>query len=291
MEYLENEFLRIECSAQHGAAITKGEAKMNEQWVPFLYSDQSQSGKTNANGMYVLAPFSNRISKGGFEFEGVKHPVNRNVQAEPYPLHGNAWQSEWDLVSQSESQIFYRLDNASCPPFDYDAELKYSIQDNTLNCELKVTNRGSKPLPFGMGFHPWFYRHAGTEVYFEALGIWMEDEEHLPTKHLSLVEAANWSFNEFRAVPEHLINNAYTEWNGVATIVQPEDGLSIRVTGSDLLSYLILYSPEQSAEFLCLEPVSHPVDAHNQRSFPGLVTLSNGESISAEMSIRLSPIK
>jgi aldose 1-epimerase len=51
------------------------------------------------------------------------------------------------------------------------------------------------------------------------------------------------------------------------------------------LGTLILYSPSAQAPFLCLEPVSHPVDAHNLPGQPGLVRLAQGESLSAFLAL------
>jgi aldose 1-epimerase len=56
----------------------------------------------------------------------------------------------------------------------------------------------------------------------------------------------------------------------------------VRLTAPGL-STLIVYSPSAEAPFLCLEPVSHPVDAHNLPGQPGLVRLEPGEGLSASM--------
>ncbi|MBD1557610.1 aldose 1-epimerase [Vibrio sp. S9_S30] len=286
MEHLENDFLRLDFVANQGASIAQAHAKINGQWVPFLYSNQPQSGKINPMGMYVLVPFSNRMSTGGFSYDGVRHSVKRNVDAEAFPIHGNAWQSQWTLKDQSDSHMTYQLLEALCSPFRYNAELQYTLEGNTLHCELTVTNTSEITLPFGLGFHPWFYRHNDTQVRFDSQGVWLEDHQHLPTTLLNVLDNPTWNFASLRHLPENWVNNAYVQWAGSATIVQPEDGLIITLRGSEPLSYLILYSPNKEAEFFCLEPVSHAVDAFNLPKKPGLINLAKGEKMNAMMSIQ-----
>lgn len=286
MEYLENECLKLGFLGNKGAAIAQALAKVNDKWVPFLYSNQSQSGKINPAGMYVLAPFSNRISTGGFSYNGVRHSVKRNVDAEAFPIHGNAWQSQWKIKEKSDLHITYQLLDALCPPFRYNAELEYILEGNTLHCKLTVTNTSDVTLPFGLGFHPWFYRHKDTQVQFDSQGVWLEDHQHLPTTLLCVFDNPSWSFASPRNLPNDWINNAYFQWARTASITQPKDNLTIHVKGTELLSYLILYSPDCEAEFFCLEPVSHPVDAFNLPQKPGLVNLAKGERMNAVMSIK-----
>jgi aldose 1-epimerase len=38
-----------------------------------------------------LVPWSNRVSGGGFEFNGVAYPLAPNCVGEPYPIHGDGW--------------------------------------------------------------------------------------------------------------------------------------------------------------------------------------------------------
>ena len=43
----------------------------------------------------LLVPWSNRISGGGFPFNGRFHPLAANVAGERYPIHGNGFSSRW----------------------------------------------------------------------------------------------------------------------------------------------------------------------------------------------------
>ncbi len=83
-------------------------------------------------------------------------------------------------------------------------------------------------------------------------------------------------FDSEKALPDHWINAGFSGWSGQARIVQGGDAAAVTLSAPSL-STLILYSPAAEADFFCLEPVSHPVDAHNLPGQPGLCLLAPGE--------------
>ena len=57
----------------------------------------------------VLIPFSNRISGGGFVWNGVNYPLEPNLDNEAFPMHGDGFQKVWDIVDSvniSQSILF-----------------------------------------------------------------------------------------------------------------------------------------------------------------------------------------
>ena len=53
----------------------------------------------NSLGLYVLVPWSNRISGRGFNFGGAFHELLPNAAGEPCPIHGDGWLSPWRVSS------------------------------------------------------------------------------------------------------------------------------------------------------------------------------------------------
>ena len=235
-------------------------------------------------GMNLLAPFSNRISGGGFAFRGAFHEVSPNLDGEPFPIHGDAFQRNWEIVAADQTSALLRLPNGQIGPYCYRAEVCYSLSDGDLHAELSMTNTGPE-LPFGGGFHPWFPREPVTRLTFSAEAVWLEDRQHLPTELISLSRNPEWQFGDGSALPESFINNAFTEWDGQARIEQPDLGIAVSIRAESPLDTAIVYSPDASADFFCFEPVSHAVDAVNQPGYPGLVTLAPNETLSLSMSI------
>jgi len=233
----------------------------------------------------VLAPFSNRIAGGGFAFEGRVHRIAPNLDVEPLPIHGDAFQRQWAVSSLTEDSATLALERGSIGPFRYRADLDYALLADGLAIRLRLRNTGPDTLPFGGGFHPWFPRRADTRLKFRAVGIWEEDTRHLPARHLPLAAAPAFDFSDACPLPAEWINNAFTGWTGPAEISHGGLAPAVRVTGGAGLDVAILYSPGAEADFFCFEPVSHSVDAINLAGQPGLVPLEPGAGTSFEMQL------
>lgn len=233
----------------------------------------------------ILVPFSNRISGGGFHWDGDFHAIAPNLEGEPFPIHGDGFQKAWAVEDGQDEKVTLTLEDGAIGPFAYRAQQDVHLSDRQLTLRLNLTNIGDRPLPFGCGFHPWFPRDGETRLSFSAKGVWMEDSQHLPTTHHDLADMPDWDFEVPRALPDGLINNAYTAWMGGAKIDQGADFTSVTVSASPNLNCAIVYSPDASADFFCFEPVSHAVDAHNAAEAPGLAMLATGKSMAAQMTV------
>ena len=235
----------------------------------------------------LLVPWSNRISGGGFEFDGRYHAVESNVAGEPFPLHGDGFQKRWRLARQTADEAELLLEDGTIGPYRYVARVSYSLHDGALDATLAVENRASMRLPYGLGFHPWLPRHPGTTLTANVKRVWLEDESHLPTGVEPIAAHPAWDFSHGAPLPAGWINNGFDGWDRRATIVQPEDGMVLSLEASPELGVFILYSPSADAGFFCLEPVSHPVDAHHGE---GLTALEPGQTMTACMRLEWQAI-
>jgi len=244
----------------------------------------------NALGLYVLVPWSNRISGPGFAFEGRFHPLAPNFAGEPCPIHGDGWLSSWRVCSNDGRSVGLEH-NADRPgSYRYRASLEYTLDADGLTSRLVVTNRAAFTLPFGLGFHPWFPRTPGTQLVAPAKSVWLEDARHLPTQQVTIANRNEWDFSAFRSLPSDWINSCFIDWNGRASILWKDRGLALDVEARPPLSAYILYSPSAEARFFCFEPVSHAVDAHNLPPGPethGLAILNPGAMLAAECRFRV----
>jgi aldose 1-epimerase len=175
-------------------------------------------------------------------------------------------------------------------PYRYDATLDYTLETDAMTIRLEARNRASLALPFGLGFHPWLPRTPATRLQAEAESVWLEDASHLPVKRVPVKSRPDWDFSSSRSLPAGWINNAFTGWNGQATISWEDRDLVVDLEARPPLSTFILYSPSADAPFFCFEPVSHVVDAHNLPPGPeahGLVVLTPSTTLAAECRFRL----
>ena len=232
----------------------------------------------------VLVPFSNRISGGGFTFEGAHNVVPLNLEGQKFPIHGDGFQKPWDVTNQTSINAEIYLSDGGTGPWAYEARQRFALENGRLTVTLSMTNTGPR-LPFGGGFHPWFPRLADTRLRFAAHSVWLEDADHLPTEKIALADNPDWDVGTSGALPQGLINNAFVGWDGRAGFDQPSLGITVDLCAQAPLDTAIVYSPDAQADFFCFEPVSHAVDAHNQPEQPGLAVLETGETLTLEMQI------
>lgn len=236
---------------------------------------------------FVLAPFSNRISRP-FAWNDGHVALSRNVPTEAFPIHGDAFQKPWTTVDRQSDRLVMTLANGAFGPLRYAARLTYALSPVGLRSELSLVSRCDRPMPFGLGFHPSFPRDGDTRLEFAARAIWEEGARHLPSSDAPSPIPQKWDFSRARRLPGTWVNNAFDGWAGAARILQGRAAVSVDMTVSEGLGTLIVFSPDEAADFFCAEPVSHPVDAHNLAGLPGLTILKAGETVTAAMTLRWS---
>lgn len=288
---LSNGKARIAVRPDLGAGLTCYDVRDRSAWQPILRTADPQAQHPFEMASILLVPFSGRISGGGFTFDGSFHPIDRNIGAEKYPIHGSGFSSVWTVREQTDSWITLSLSTGGPGPFRYDAVMTYRLEGMALVMELSITNRASIRLPFGAGFHPWFVRDRETFLTASADGVWLEQTDHLPETLDAVSDHTDMDFNACRRLPERWINNWFTGWNRRARIDWPARGLFAEIGASDDLDQYVVFSPSAEADFFCFEPVTHPVDALNLPEGPeayGMKVLNPSETLSITTAVKPS---
>jgi galactose mutarotase-like enzyme len=74
--------------------------------------------------------------------------------------HGIVRRQEWRLAEKGETFCLHELASSEASkaayPFDFQLTLRHAIEGRRLTVTAEVSNTGSIPLPFGLGFHPAF---------------------------------------------------------------------------------------------------------------------------------------
>jgi len=246
-------------------------------------ADDLASGSPRRLACYPLAPWSNRIDRGGFANPDGWLALAANSPGEPYPIHGSAWQQPWTILEQGEQHARLALDSAR--PFPYRAEQRISLDEGRLEVALEVRHLGETPAWYGLGLHPYLPRSPATRLQVRASGVWHEAGCRLPERAIAL--PAEWDFREARDLPPETLDHAFEGWDGRCRILQEDAGyaLDCRAEGA---SRFLLYTP-QGRDFFCFEPVSHPVNAHHLPGRPGLRLLEPGQSLRLDWSMQYQP--
>ena len=240
--------------------------------------------------MNVMAPWVNRISGGGFRVGNRFFALTPNFTSELFPIHGNAFQSEW-MARRSPSKLACTLTSEGPGPYRYEASCTYSLTPGALSVELSAVNRSGEALPFGIGLHPWFPRTWNTILWTPASKVWLEDARRLPTILVDVSEKPEYDFRAPARLPEGWINNGYTHWAGLARIDWPDRDIQLQITASASFDCVQIYSPGREADFFCFEPTNHIADAFNTLGYgvPGSVHLiAPGEEVRGSVRFALS---
>jgi len=255
------------------------------------------AGDVRGLACYPLVPYSNRIRNAELRFAGRCYALARNFGDHPHAIHGVGWQRAWAVAEQSDAHARLVLvhdargDAARAWPWPFEAMLAYHLADlersaAVLAATIALRNIGREPFPFGLGFHPFFPKRAGTRLGFSADRVWRNDATQLPKALEALPDA--WRFEPPRAFAGLALDNVFTGWCGRATLVDDAACASIRVDADRALGFLVVYAPA-GADFVAVEPVSHETDAFNRSAdgaaHTGARVLAPGDVFSCTMRV------
>jgi aldose 1-epimerase len=233
---------------------------------------------------FPLFPFSNRIRRGAFPFEGrAVRMVHPYANAE----HGHGWLSAWRVEESAADRATLVLDRAASEdwPFAYRATQAFALHPDRLEIRIAIRNTGTTRMPAGMGIHPYFPRTPRTTLHAGVDAIWETDAEVLPTALVPATPPRDPRAG--LAVDEVALDNCFAGWNGRAEIDWPERGARLSMRAEGPLGFLVVYTPPGEPYF-CAEPVSNATDAFNLaaagRDDTGMVVLAPGEEASARVS-------
>ena len=281
---LDDGHARLTVSAE-GGAILRYDALLTGR-APLPLMKLAEDGQ--AFGCQVLVPFSNRISGGGFNFDGRFHADRteraRRSISDPWRRFPKTMAGGEKLADVLRS---WRWIMARSVLTDMPRTSGTLWTEGALTAHMEAENRAAIRLPYGLGFHPWFPRHPGTTLHAKAARVWLEDERHLPTGVVPIASRPQWDFSRPSLLPPAWVNNGFDGWDRRAEIAQSEDGVVLSIEASPELGVYILYSPSPNAGFFCFEPVSHVVDAHHGE---GLTVLEPGATMRAGMRISWRPL-
>lgn len=276
---VENDFLRLDVAAQ-GAAVLALESLRHRRPVlrPWLSSARWHPGDS---ALFPMLPLANRVAGNRFIWRGQVVDLPESPLDTQFFLHGDGWLRRWDIAEQGPEFVTLTTLSQHACGFHYRASLTYRLAGNLFQAELTLMHIGDAPMIYGAGFHPFFHLEADSRVQFLASGFWPEGKHHLPLAWQdSLPPEADFSLSGRPA--NDWLNVGYSGWNGAAVI---ESG-AMRVSMFADTPYLMVFRMTDRP-FICLEPQTHPVNAHNMSGLPGLVVLGHGDALLLSMQIRV----
>ncbi len=285
---------RLILAPEFGGAIAAYEWRGESVLRP-TPGDALAAGDVRRFASYPLLPFSNRIALGELRWNNTAYPLRRFVAEEPHAIHGNGWRRPWEVVEHASARATLELvhtaagESAQEWPFAYRARQTFALDSDALATTLSITNASAEPLPFGLGWHPFFPRDAATQLCFVAASVWQTGPTLLPTRLVPV--PSSWDFAAPRALAATTFDNCFVGWRSPATIAWPDRGLSVAIRADVGCDHLVVFVPP-GGDFLAVEPVTHMPDAFNRAAAgdppTGSRVLAPGSTFSCTMHIAVA---
>lgn len=215
---------------------------------------------------FPLLPYCNRIRDARFDFDGRHIDLSGNDPRFAHALHGNAWRRPWRVGAQTATSVelhFAHEPDAALAgdwPFRYRAQQRIELIGDALQITLSAQNLADRPMPFGMGHHPYYPRTAHTVVTAQVDAMWHADADVLPT-HLGPHPAVDALRTGMSADAFELDNN-FAHWSHTATVAWPDEGRELTMTAAEPFNHMVVFAPANDPQ-LCVEPVTNTTDSFN----------------------------
>lgn len=177
--------------------------------------------------------------------------------------HGFARRSEFELAASTP--IMCRHELASSPatkavyPYEFLLALEHAVEGNALTVTAEVANRDTRPMPFGIGFHPAFvWPLPGSAGRPHVVTLDNHAEPELARLDGGLVRAKRLPspFAEGSLVLDHAMFDEdamiFPEGAGNGLTYSAEDGPAMHFRFDNLPNLALWTKP--GAPFICIEP-------------------------------------
>ena len=256
---------------ERGGIITNWSYQNRE----ILYLDAERFADPNLSvrgGIPILFPICGNLPDNTYTYKGQRYILKQ---------HGFARNLPWSVTEQetdglvSLTLVLNSNDQTRAVyPFDFHLRFTYQLQGDTLEIQQRYTNHSSEPMPFSIGFHPYFQTFDKTQLQFDIPASQYQDQK---TKE---IHPFSGSFD----LEQDEIDVAFQQLKSRSASFTDTGGqLNLTLSYSNIYSTLVFWTLK-GQDFHCLEPWSAPRNALNTGE--QLTQLPPGESVEALFSLR-----
>jgi len=257
-------------------------------------SNEDFSQNTSFKSSY-LTPFPNRLKGGKYEFDGNTFQFPINDEPNQNALHGFNIDAPFKLMDESAqgslrlSFVQEYLGENACFPFPFSFNVIMTIDQFKFELIMQIQNIGDKPMPIGMGWHPYFTLQNKIDNCALCIPNCKKievDERKIPTGK----RTAYKEFSKSKLIGDAHFDTAYLfEKDADFTSVTLESDLYklryYQETRDTKFNYLQIYTPEDR-ESIALEPMSCNIDAFNNQE--GLRILAPRKRFKAKCGVAIT---
>ncbi len=264
------------------------------------------SERPSGSGIPLLFPFPGRIPGTRFRWEGREYPLVAG-DGRGNAIHGFVLDRPWRVLQSSATRVVGEFhasrDDPSLRdrwPADFRIRVDYELTATALKSQITIDNPDDKPLPCGLGTHPYFRLPLGGGSADECLvqlpvtRRW-ELVDMLPTGRCLAVDDAA-ALQAGRPFAELQLDDVFSGLqfaDGLcrASIHDPGSGTRLRLLFDDVFRECVVYTPPHR-EAICIEPYTCVPGAYELQARGedvGWRVLPPGEAIVARVEMQLDP--
>lgn len=238
----------------------------------------------------VLAPWPNRLGDGHYVFDDVQAQAALDEPERHNAIHGLVRWTSWRLESRAQNIVTMGCTLFPQPgyPWRLDLSIEYRLNRDGLTVRTTATNTGTRPAPFGIGFHPYLSMGTssidGAHLVIPARRRIVTGQRGLPVDEAP-VAGSEFDFCSGRLVGPTQLDTAYmdlmTDSEGVARVEldDPEGARGVTLWMDRRFRYVMAFTgdtlePDRRRRAIAVEPMTCPPDA--LRSGSDLVRLEPG---------------
>jgi aldose 1-epimerase len=221
----------------------------------------------NVTGLPLLAPWANRLGTSRYEVEDVVVDLTGlllHADGHGLPIHGTMTaRPGWEVVATEPRLLETRFEFGAHPdllasfPFPHELRITVAVDATTLTVDTTVVPTSDRSVPLAFGYHPYLRlpsaRRADTHLRLPRRRHIELDARGLPTGASHAEDA------EDEPLGSRVFDDLY-ELGDDRRLALWGDGRRVTLAVGDGYRYAQVFAPP-SAEFVCLEPMTAPVNA------------------------------
>lgn len=242
-----------------GALVTSFKVRGHE----LLYLDRKTFDDPQKNvrgGIPILFPAPGKLVDDRWRCDGFDGSMKQ---------HGFARTKDWSVITRTPHSATLQLESDAATlaqyPWAFRAVLEVSVAASRLRLDMTIENRDRRPMPFALGYHPYFVvghkRHS--TITSDATRVF----DNVTKKTQAFDGRFDLTSDELDL---HLLDQSARRMT-----LRREEGGDIEVSASDDFAYWVVWTLEAKG-FVCVEPWTSPANALN--SGERLLRLAPGES-------------
>lgn len=226
----------------------------------------------------VLFPFPNRIEDGSYHYLDTKYQLTVNEPSVNNAIHGVVYNKAFEISSiESKEDVsktvltYYSNGSTAGFPFLFELKLTYAISaTGSLKLKFDILNKGDKPFPYGLGWHPYFLADSLKDctLSFPSRYFYICNKRSLP------VNTSSSELSESFKIGDSSFDDAYSLNSPECRFQTNSYSLALAFDYPED-TYLQVYTPPQRKS-IALEPMTCIANSFNNQI--GLKELLPGKS-------------